>query len=153
MLTIRKSGMAVAWLICSAVMARAQTPTVVSAIVNSATKQITITGTSLTATGAPVVKLDSTTFTLVSSSSTQIVANFAGRIGGRHLPDDELCSRLGSVQNRIIFLSLVHFSPHFRFIRTEPEQGKSEDRPLLSAHRSKIDVPAIRRCCHDYTMQ
>jgi len=57
--------MAVAWLICSAVMARAQTPTIVSAIVNSATKQITITGTSLTATGAPVVKLDSTTLALV----------------------------------------------------------------------------------------
>src|ERR1700727_227294 len=59
--TIRKSGAAVAWLICSAAMAHGQTPTVVSAIVNSTTKQITISGTSLTATGAPVVKLDSAT--------------------------------------------------------------------------------------------
>jgi predicted cation transporter len=85
MLTIRKSGVAVAWLICSAVMARAQTPTIVSAIVNSATKQITITGTSLTATGAPVVKLDSTTLALVSSASTQIVANLpAGLAAGTY---------------------------------------------------------------------
>jgi hypothetical protein len=78
---------------------------------------------------------------------------FAGWIGGRHLPDDELCSRLGSVQNRTIFLSLVHFSPHFRFIRTEPEQGKSEDRPLLSARRPKIDVQAKGDVCHGYTIQ
>ena len=85
MLTIRKSGMAVAWLICSAVMAHAQTPTIVSAIVNSATKQITITGASLTATGAPVVKLDSATLTLVSSSSTQIVAKLpAGLAAGTY---------------------------------------------------------------------
>jgi hypothetical protein len=85
MLTIRKSEVAIAWLICSAVMARAQTPTIVSAIVNSATKQITITGTSLTATGAPVVKLDSTTLTLVSSSSTRIVANLpAGLAAGTY---------------------------------------------------------------------
>ena len=75
MLTIRKSGAAVAWLICSAAMAYAQTPTIVSAIVNSATKQITVTGASLTATGAPVVKLDSATLTLVSSSSAEIVAD------------------------------------------------------------------------------
>ena len=54
MLTIRKSGAAIAWLICSAVMAHAQTPIIASAIVNSTTQQITITGTSLTATGAPV---------------------------------------------------------------------------------------------------
>ena len=85
MLTIRKLEMAVAWLICSAVMAHAQTPTIVSAIVNSATKQITITGASLTATGAPVVKLDSATLTLVSSSSTQIVANLpAGLAAGTY---------------------------------------------------------------------
>ena len=71
MLTIRKSGVAVAWLICSAAMAHAQTPTIVSAIVDSTTQQITIAGTSLTAAGAPVVKLDSATLTLVSSSSTQ----------------------------------------------------------------------------------
>ncbi len=85
MLTIPKSGMAVAWLICSAVMARAQTPTIVSAIVNSATQQIAITGTSLTATGAPVVKLDSITLTLVSSSSTQVVAKLpAGLAAGTY---------------------------------------------------------------------
>lgn len=48
MLTVHKSGMAFAWLICSAAMAYAQTPTIVSAVVNSATKQITITGASLT---------------------------------------------------------------------------------------------------------
>jgi hypothetical protein len=66
-------------------MAHAQTPTIVSAIVNSATKQITITGASLTATGAPVVKLDSATLTLVSSSSTQIVANLpAGLAAGTY---------------------------------------------------------------------
>jgi len=73
---IRNLGAAVAWLICSAAMAYAQTPTIVSAIVNSATQQITITGVSLTpATGAPVVKLNSMTLTLVSSSSTLIVAD------------------------------------------------------------------------------
>ncbi|MGC9952314.1 MAG: IPT/TIG domain-containing protein [Bryobacteraceae bacterium] len=77
---IRKWGVALAWLICSAAMAHAQTPTTVSAIVNSATKQITITGTSLTATGASVVKLDSATLTLVSSASTQIVANLPAGI-------------------------------------------------------------------------
>jgi hypothetical protein len=76
MRAIRNLGAAVAWLICSAAMAYAQTPTIVSAIVNSATKQITITGVSLTpATGAPVVKLDSITLTLVSSSSALIVAD------------------------------------------------------------------------------
>src|SRR5580698_5462050 len=85
MLTIRKSGVAIAWLICSAVMARAQTPIIASAIVNSTTQQITITGTSLTATGVPVVKLDSTTLTLVSSSSTQIVAHLpAGLAAGTY---------------------------------------------------------------------
>src|ERR1700733_5168379 len=63
--TIRKSGAAVAWLICSAAMAHGQTPTVVSAIVNSTTKQITISGVSLTpATGSPVVKLDGVVLTL-----------------------------------------------------------------------------------------
>jgi hypothetical protein len=85
MLTIRKSGAAIAWLICSAAMAHAQTPTIVSASVNSATQQITITGASLTATGAPVVKLDATALTLVSSSNTQIVANLpAGLAAGTY---------------------------------------------------------------------
>jgi hypothetical protein len=85
MFTIRKSGSAIAWLICSAVMARAQTPTIGSASVNSATQQITITGTSLTATGTPVVKLNSTALTLVSSSSTQIVAKLpAGLAAGTY---------------------------------------------------------------------
>jgi hypothetical protein len=85
MLTIRKSGVAVAWLICSAAMAQTQVPTIVSAIVNSATQQITITGTSLSATGAPVVKLDSTTLTQVSSTSRQIVANLpAGLAAGTY---------------------------------------------------------------------
>jgi trimeric autotransporter adhesin len=76
MRSIRKSGAAFAWLICSAAMAYAQTPTIVSTIVNSTTKQITITGVSLTpATGSPVVKLDGVVLTLVSSSSSQIVAD------------------------------------------------------------------------------
>jgi hypothetical protein len=76
MRAIRNLGAVVAWLICSAAMAYAQTPTIVSAIVNSATKQITISGVSLTpATGAPVVKLEGVTLTLVSSSSALIVAD------------------------------------------------------------------------------
>ena len=75
MLTIRKSGAAVVWLICSAAMAYAQTPTIVSAIVNSTSKDIYISGVNLTPTaGAPVVKLDSITLTLVSYASTEIVA-------------------------------------------------------------------------------
>jgi hypothetical protein len=82
MLTIRA---AVAWLICSAAMANAETPTIVRAIVNSTTSQITITGASLSATGALVVKLDSATLTLVSSSSNQIVANLpAGLMAGNY---------------------------------------------------------------------
>src|ERR1700721_1570716 len=76
MRSIHKSGAAFAWLISSAAMAHAQTPTVVSAIVNYATKQITTTGVSLTpATGSPVVKLDGVVLTLVSSSSSHIVAD------------------------------------------------------------------------------
>jgi hypothetical protein len=67
-----------------AARAHAQTPTIVSAIVNSTTQQITITGTSLTATGAPVVKLDSTTLTLASSSSTQIVAKLPALAAGTY---------------------------------------------------------------------
>jgi hypothetical protein len=74
MLTIRKSGTAVAWLICSAALAYAQTPTIMSAIVNSATQQnsatqeIIITGVNLMpATGAlPVVKLDSIPLTILA---------------------------------------------------------------------------------------
>ncbi len=71
MLTIRKSGAAVAWLICSAAMAYAQTPTIVSVIVDSATQQIIITGVNLLpATGAlPVVKLDSTPLTILAFAS------------------------------------------------------------------------------------
>ena len=85
MFTVRKSGVAVAWLICAAAIAHAQTPTVVSATINYTSGQITITGTSLTVTGAPVVKLDSTTLTLVSSSSTQIVAKLpAGLAAGTY---------------------------------------------------------------------
>src|ERR1700722_18324658 len=86
MLTIRKSAAAIAWLICSAVMAQAQTPTIVSAIVNPAVGQITIVGTNLApATGAPVVKLDLITLTLVLFSSAQIVADLpAGLTAGTY---------------------------------------------------------------------
>jgi hypothetical protein len=52
-----------------------QTPVVRSAIINSTTKQITIAGSSLLpASGSPVVYLDGELLTLISSSSTQIVA-------------------------------------------------------------------------------
>jgi hypothetical protein len=77
---------AVAWLICSAAMAYAQTPTIVSAIVNSATQQIFISGVSL----APpdfnvVVKLDGSTLTLVSIASGEIVADLpAGLAAGTY---------------------------------------------------------------------
>lgn len=85
MLTIRKSGVAIAWLICSAVMARAQAPTIVSAIVNSVTQEITVAGVSLMDTGTPVVKLDAITLTLVSASSVEIVANLpAGLAAGTY---------------------------------------------------------------------
>jgi hypothetical protein len=59
----------------AALLAYGQTPVVRSAIINSATKQITIAGSSLLPTsGSPVVYLDGELLTLVSSSSTQIVA-------------------------------------------------------------------------------
>jgi hypothetical protein len=51
-------------------------PVIVSAVVNLVQNQITIAGQRLTpATGSPSVHLDGTALTLVSSSSTQIVAN------------------------------------------------------------------------------
>ena len=56
-------------------IAYGQTPVVRSAIINSATNQITIAGSSLLpASGSPVVYLDGELLTLVSSSSTKIVA-------------------------------------------------------------------------------
>jgi hypothetical protein len=73
---ICKFGAAAACLLYPAALGFAQTPIVVSAIINSTAQQIAITGTSLTsAGGAPVVKLDATTLTLVSYASTQIVAD------------------------------------------------------------------------------
>jgi hypothetical protein len=60
----------------SSIRAYGQTPVVRSAIINSTTKQITIAGTSLLpASGPPAVYLDGVLLTLVSSSSTQIVAS------------------------------------------------------------------------------
>ena len=87
MLTIRKTGAAVVWLVCLAALAYAQSPTIVNTTINSTTKRITINGASLTpATGAPVVQLDSTTLTLVSFSSTKIVADLpAGLTAGSFL--------------------------------------------------------------------
>jgi hypothetical protein len=62
-------------LFTTSMMAYGQTPVVRSAIINSTTKQITIAGTSLLpASGSPVVYLDGEQLTLVSSSSTQIMA-------------------------------------------------------------------------------
>lgn len=86
MLTIRKSEVAIAWLICSAAIAQAQTPAIVSAIVNPAVGQITLVGSNLApATGAPVVKLDLITLTLVLFSSAQIVADLpAGLASGTY---------------------------------------------------------------------
>jgi hypothetical protein len=67
---------AAAWLISSAALVHAQTPTIVSTTINSTTKQITIIGTDLLPTsGSPVVHLDRALLTLVSSSSTQILAS------------------------------------------------------------------------------
>jgi hypothetical protein len=63
-------------LFAASMMAYGQTPVVRSAIINSTTKQITIVGSSLLpASGSPVVYLDGNLLTLVSSSSTQIVAD------------------------------------------------------------------------------
>jgi IPT/TIG domain len=62
-------------LFAASLVAYGQTPVVRSAIVNSTTNQITIAGSSLLPTsGSPVVYLDGELLTLVSSSSTQIVA-------------------------------------------------------------------------------
>ncbi len=60
------------------------TPVITSAIINSTTKQITIVGTNLLpASGSPVVDLDGVALTLVSSSSTKIVADLpAGLAAG-----------------------------------------------------------------------
>jgi hypothetical protein len=59
----------------SSIRAYGQTPVVRSAIINSTTEQITIAGSSLLpASGPPAVYLDGEQLTLVSSSSTQIVA-------------------------------------------------------------------------------
>jgi trimeric autotransporter adhesin len=62
-------------LFAAALMAHGQTPEIRSAIINSTSKQIIIAGTNLTpASGSPVVYLDGELLTLVSSSSTKIVA-------------------------------------------------------------------------------
>jgi len=62
-------------LLATSMMAYGQTPVVRSAIINSTTNQITIAGSSLLpASGSPVVYLDGELLTLVSSSSTKIVA-------------------------------------------------------------------------------
>ena len=56
-------------------LAAAVTPNIESAVVNSSTNQITITGTNLAPnTGSPTVKLDGTQLTLVTWNSTQILA-------------------------------------------------------------------------------
>jgi hypothetical protein len=63
-------------LFATSMMAYGQTPVVRSAIINSATNQITIAGSSLLPTsGSPVVYLDGELLTLLSSSSTKIVAS------------------------------------------------------------------------------
>jgi hypothetical protein len=68
----KREAAAACLFVCWAAMAQAQTPVVVSAIVNSVAQQITITGTNLAPTaGSPVVKLDALLLTLLSSSSTQ----------------------------------------------------------------------------------
>src|SRR5580692_7053353 len=63
-------------LFATSLMAYGQTPVIRSAIINSATNQITIAGSSLLPTsGSPVVYLDGELLTLLSSSSTKIVAS------------------------------------------------------------------------------
>src|SRR5580658_10292929 len=63
-------------LFATSLMAYGQMPVVRSAIINSATNQITIAGSSLLPTsGSPVVYLDGELLTLLSSSSTKIVAS------------------------------------------------------------------------------
>jgi hypothetical protein len=74
---IYKRGIALScWLVYSAMLARAATPVVDSAILNSTTQQVTITGTSLTspANASPVVTLDGSALKLVSFSSATITA-------------------------------------------------------------------------------
>jgi len=57
-------------------------PVIVSAVADLVHSQITITGQRLTpATGSPTVHLDGTLLTLVSSSSTQIVADLPAGLG------------------------------------------------------------------------
>jgi hypothetical protein len=66
--------------VCS--IASAQTSVVRSAIIDYTTKQITIAGTSLLPTsGSPAVTLDGIALTLVSSSSTKIVADLPSGLG------------------------------------------------------------------------
>jgi hypothetical protein len=68
-------GLAILAVLASSI-AYAQTPVVRSATINSTTNQITIAGTNLLpASGPPVVYLDGILLTLVSSSSTKIVAD------------------------------------------------------------------------------
>ncbi len=63
-------------------IASAQTSVVRRAIVDYTTKQITIAGTSLLPTsGSPTVTLDGIALTLVSSSSTKIVADLPSGLG------------------------------------------------------------------------
>ena len=86
-------GVAVCAMFVSAIAAHAQDaatkPTVGSAIINSTANPATITITGadlLPAAGSPVVKLDGAILTLVSSSSTQIVAELpAGLAAGSFL--------------------------------------------------------------------
>jgi hypothetical protein len=86
-------GVALCAMLVSAIAARAQDaatkPTVGSAIINSTANPATITITGadlLPATGSPVVKIDGAILTLVSSSSTEIVADLpAGLAAGSFL--------------------------------------------------------------------
>jgi hypothetical protein len=62
--------------------AAAAAPLIVSAVVNSVQNQITIAGQHLTPKkGSPTVDLDGTLLTLISSSSTQIVADLPAGLG------------------------------------------------------------------------
>ena len=86
-------GVALCAMLVSAIAAQAQDaatkPTVESAIIDSTANPATITITGadlLPATGSPVVKIDGARLTLVSSSSTQIVADLpAGLAAGSFL--------------------------------------------------------------------
>jgi hypothetical protein len=87
------SGVVLCAMLVSAIAAHAQDaatkPTVASAIINSTATPATITITGadlLPVTGSPVVKIDGAILTLVSSSSTQIVADLpAGLTAGTFL--------------------------------------------------------------------